>query len=233
MPQIINTVLYRDLGRVAYHHVWHAMRDFTDHRDAHSYDEIWLVEHDPVFTQGQNGRAEHLLMPSDIPVVQTDRGGQITYHGPGQVVLYLLIDLRRRQLGIRQLVRQIEASVIQCLAWHGIDAHARPDAPGVYIDNAKICSLGLRVRRGCCYHGLAFNHQMDLTPFTQINPCGFKQLAITQLVDHDITLTRHHLSHQLLNSLRQVLGYNTLAHAQSHLPTKQDQAHVEYHAELS
>lgn len=224
MSKPLNTLIYRELGSQPYHTVWQAMRDFTDRRDDHSYDEVWLLEHEPVFTQGQAGKPEHVLMPGNIPIIQTDRGGQVTYHGPGQLVMYLLIDLKRRKLGIRQLVRHIEASVIQCLAWHGIDAQARCDAPGVYVDGAKICSLGLRVRRGCCYHGLALNHHMDLQPFSRINPCGFKQLPITQLTEQGITLTREQLSTQLLNSLRQILGYNTLACAQPHLPL-QDQAY--------
>lgn len=229
MPKTTNTLLCRDLGSQPYHAVWQAMRDFTDKRDRHSFDEVWRVEHEPIFTQGQAGKPEHVLTPGNIPIVKTDRGGQVTYHGPGQLVVYLLIDLKRRKLGIRQLVRHIEASVIQCLAWHGIHAQARCDAPGVYVDGAKICSLGLRVRRGCCYHGLALNHDMDLQPFTRINPCGFKQLPITQVIDQHVQLTRDQLSTQLLNSLRQILGYNTLAHAECHLPTQQDHAHGQHH----
>ncbi|MCD6055937.1 MAG: lipB [Gammaproteobacteria bacterium] len=226
MPQLNNTLLIRDLGKAHYIPVWHAMRHFTDHRSHHSFDEIWVVEHYPVFTQGQNGRAEHILSAGDIPIVQTDRGGQVTYHGPGQMIIYLLLDLRRRNVGARQLVRHIEASVVQCLALYGIDAAARPDAPGVYVNDAKICSLGLRVRRGCSYHGLAFNHDMDLSPFIRINPCGFKQLPITQLRDFKPAVTRLELKNQLVGCLRQILGYNALTQAENSLPGLQDIAYA-------
>jgi lipoyl(octanoyl) transferase len=171
------------LGRLPYAPVWRAMRAFTDQRDAEARDMLWVVEHDPVFTQGQAGRAEHLLMPGNIPVVQTDRGGQVTYHGPGQLVLYPLLNVRRRKLGVRELVSALEDSVIDALAEHGVEARARPDAPGVYVDDAKIASLGLRIRRGCSFHGVAVNVAMDLAPFERINPCGYAGLAMAQLAD--------------------------------------------------
>jgi len=172
-----------DLGRTRYEPVFRAMRDHTDARDASSEDQIWLTEHEPVFTQGQAGKAEHVLMPGDIEVVQSDRGGQVTYHGPGQIVGYLLFDLRRLGLSVRDLVSGIEQSMIRVLDGYGIRAAARPDAPGVYVAGAKIGSLGLRVRRGCSYHGLALNVNMDLEPFTRINPCGLTDTAVTQVRD--------------------------------------------------
>jgi lipoyl(octanoyl) transferase len=172
----------RRLGTdVSYEETLEAMRRFTETRDASTPDELWLLQHPRVFTQGVAGRAEHLLAPGDIPVVQVDRGGQVTYHGPGQWVLYLMIDLRRRGLGVRRLVDLIESSVIATLACFGIDAAADPKAPGVYVDGAKIAALGLRVRRGCSYHGLSLNVDMDLEPFSRINPCGYEGLAVTSM----------------------------------------------------
>lgn len=171
------------LGRRPYQPVWQAMRELTDSRDADTPDQFWLVEHDPVFTQGQAGRPEHLLMPGDIPVVQTDRGGQVTYHGPGQVVLYPLIDVRRARLGVRDLVSGLENAVITLLARHGVEARARPDAPGVYVGEAKIASLGLRIRRGGSFHGVALNVDGDLAPFQRINPCGHAGMVMTRLAD--------------------------------------------------
>ncbi|MBW6391516.1 lipoyl(octanoyl) transferase LipB [Billgrantia antri] len=171
------------LGRRPYLPVWRAMRELTDGRSETTPDQFWLVEHEPVFTQGQAGKPEHLLMPGDIPVVQTDRGGQVTYHGPGQVVLYPLLDVRRTRLGVRDLVSAIEGAVIALLAEQGIEAHARPDAPGVYVGDAKIASLGLRIRRGASYHGVALNVDADLAPFQRINPCGYAGMAMTRLSD--------------------------------------------------
>ncbi len=178
--QVIYT---RHLGRQAYAPVFEAMKRFTDNRDAESRDEIWLVEHDPVFTQGQAGKAEHVLVPGDIPVVQVDRGGQVTYHGPGQIVAYPMIDLRRKGMGVRQLVTAIEQSIVDTLASCGIEAAPKPDAPGVYVGDTKIASLGLRVRKGKSYHGLAFNIDMDLSPFLRINPCGYAGLQMVQMKD--------------------------------------------------
>ncbi len=170
-------------GLVDYLETWRAMQDFTDSRDGNTDDELWLLQHPSVFTQGQAGKDEHLLMPGDIPVVQSDRGGQVTYHGPGQWVVYLMLDLRRHHLGVRDLVDLIERSVVTVLASYGIDAAPRRDAPGVYVDGDKIASLGLRVRRGCSYHGLALNVDMDLEPFSRINPCGHEGLAVTCIRD--------------------------------------------------
>lgn len=171
----------RELGLVDYLPMLHAMRRFTDARGAESPDELWLLQHPPVFTQGQAGKREHVLAPGDIPVIQVDRGGQVTYHGPGQWVLYLMVDLRRKHLGVRDLVTLIERSLVQLLDEYGIAAVAKPDAPGVYVGAEKIASLGLRVRRGCSYHGLALNVDMDLEPFERINPCGFPGLRATSM----------------------------------------------------
>lgn len=171
------------LGRRAYKPVFDAMKAFTEERDGDTRDECWLLEHEPVFTQGQAGRPEHLLWPGDIPVVQVDRGGQVTYHGPGQLMLYTLIDLRRRKLGVRQLVSLLEDTTVAVLAYWGIEAAPRRDAPGVYVAGEKIASLGLRVRRGCAYHGLALNVDMDLSPFQRINPCGYAGIPVTQIRD--------------------------------------------------
>ena len=175
------TPLVRRLGRVAYEPTWRAMQDFTARRDAATPDEIWLCEHPPVFTLGLAGKPEHLLRDIGIPVVKIDRGGQITYHGPGQVVAYLLLDLRRRKLGVRELVSRIEQAIIDLLAGYGLKAERLPGAPGVYVGGAKIAALGLRVKNGCCYHGLALNVAMDLAPFAAINPCGYAGMPVTQM----------------------------------------------------
>ena len=179
-----NDIIVRQLGLVDYQETWQAMKDFTSSRDANTPDELWLLEHHPVFTQGQAGKPEHVLNPGSIPVIQTDRGGQVTYHGPGQLVIYLLLDLKRMGLGIRDLVTLLESTVIEFLAKYNITAKARADAPGVYIDDAKIASVGLRVSRGCTYHGLSFNLDMDLEPFSRINPCGLVGINVTQLSDY-------------------------------------------------
>ncbi|WP_312481948.1 lipoyl(octanoyl) transferase LipB [Stutzerimonas nitrititolerans] len=173
----------RELGLVEYLPTWQAMQHFTNNRGPQTADEVWLLQHLPVFTQGQAGKAEHLLLPGDIPVVQADRGGQVTYHGPGQLVGYLLLDVRRLGFGVRELVNRIEHSLIDLLAGYGIEAAAKPDAPGVYVDGAKIASLGLRIRNGRSFHGLALNVDMDLEPFQRINPCGYAGLKMTQLRD--------------------------------------------------
>jgi len=172
---------FRDLGLIDYEPAWQAMQRFTDGRHRDTPDEVWLVQHPAVFTQGQSGKPEHLLLPGDIPVVQVDRGGQVTYHGPGQLVAYLLLDVRRLGFGVRELVTRIEHSLIELLASYGVTAAAKPEAPGVYVDGAKIASLGLRIRKGCSFHGLALNVDMDLDPFKRINPCGYAGLAMTQL----------------------------------------------------
>ena len=177
-----------NLGLRPYQEIWDAMRAYTAARDTDSADQIWLVQHPPVYTQGQAGKPEHLLAPGDIPVIQIDRGGQITYHGPGQTVMYLLLDLRRAGIGIRALVSLIEESVIGYLQELGIRAQSRIDAPGVYVDGKKIASLGLRVRGGCTYHGVALNVDMDLEPFSRINPCGLVGMQMTQLRDLGVAL---------------------------------------------
>ncbi|MGF6436390.1 lipoyl(octanoyl) transferase LipB [Kosakonia sp. 1610] len=176
-----DTILIRNLGLQPYAPVSQEMHDFTDRRDDDTPDEIWLVEHPPVFTQGQAGKAEHVLAAGDIPVIQSDRGGQVTYHGPGQQVMYVLINLKRRKIGVRELVTLLENTVINTLAQLDIVANARPDAPGVYVDGKKICSLGLRIRKGCSFHGLALNIDMDLAPFMRINPCGYAGMEMTQV----------------------------------------------------
>ena len=163
--------------------VWQAMQKFTDDRDDKTIDELWLVEHPPVFTQGQAGKEEHLLLPGDIEVVKVDRGGQVTYHGPGQQVLYFMINLRRKKIGVRQLVTLIENSIVGALKDYNIIAYAKSDAPGVYVDDKKVASLGLRVRKGCSFHGLALNVNMDLSPFLRINPCGYIGLEMIQTAD--------------------------------------------------
>lgn len=202
-----NRLVVRKLGRKDYLPVWQAMHDFTDSRTDGTTDEVWLVEHNPVFTQGQAGKEEHLLNPGDIPVVQSDRGGQVTYHGPGQLVAYFLINLRRKKLGVRDLVTHIENLVIQTLGAYNIDSAARADAPGVYVDNQKICSLGLRIRKGCSFHGLALNINMDLSPFQRINPCGYagmKMIQVSQLGGPD---NMANVEDELIKQLVNILDY--------------------------
>lgn len=203
-----NKLKINNLGIQPYLEVWEAMRAFTDTRNADTPDEIWIVEHPPVFTQGQAGKAEHIINPGDIPVVQSDRGGQVTYHGPGQLVVYCLIDLKRKNIGIRALVTALEQAVIDMLAAQGIQAQSRSDAPGVYIGEKKICSIGLRVRKGCSYHGLALNITMDLSPFERINPCGFNQLEMTQLSDYSDIDTVAGAADLLIPQIQHQLGYN-------------------------
>jgi len=197
----------RRLGRRPYRETWEAMRAFTDARTPDTPSEIWLLEHDPVFTQGQAGRPEHLLAPGDIPVVQTDRGGQVTYHGPGQLVVYLLLSLREAGLGVRGLVSAMEQAVIDLLAERGLAAESRRDAPGVYVDGAKIAALGLRVRRGCTYHGLALNVAPDLEPFSRIDPCGYRGMPVTSLQALGIEMTVAQAGDALLPHLCRCIGY--------------------------
>lgn len=199
-------VYVRDLGRTRYEPVFDAMKAFTEARGPETPDEVWLTEHDPVFTQGQAGRAEHLLAPGDIPVVQSDRGGQVTYHGPGQIVGYLMFDLRRLDLSVRALVRGIEQAVVATLAGYGITGEPRADAPGVYVNGAKIASLGLRVRRGRSYHGLALNVDMDLEPFSRINPCGLLGMQVTQLADLAPGVAIAEVRERLVAALAEVYG---------------------------
>ena len=203
----LSDLLVRRLGLMEYEPVWRAMQSFTDQRDANTPDELWLVEHPPVFTQGQAGRAEHVLAPGDIPVIQVDRGGQVTYHGPGQIVAYPLIDIKRMQMGVRALVTGIEQAIIGVLKSYGVVAQTMTGAPGVYIDGVKIASLGLRIRRGRSFHGLAFNINMDLEPFQRINPCGFEGLQVTNLSAlAEVSMTE--VEDRLINGLSKVLGYN-------------------------
>jgi len=199
-------ILVRHLGLQPYEPVSRAMHDFTDSRDDSTPDEIWLVEHLPVFTQGQAGKAEHLLMTGDIPVIQSDRGGQVTYHGPGQQVMYVLLNLKRRKLGVRELVTLLEQTVVNTLAEYGIDAHPRADAPGVYVGEMKICSLGLRIRKGCSFHGLALNINMDLAPFHRINPCGYAGMEMTQMRQWVETATPEHIRPVLLKQMLALLN---------------------------
>ena len=178
MPLVV-----RRLGLQPYRQVWQDMQQFTDRRTLSTADELWLLQHPPVFTLGKNARREHVIDPGEIPVIDSDRGGQVTYHGPGQLIVYLLLDLNRRKIGVRELVTRIENSVVELLADYAIEANARRDAPGVYVGRRKIAALGLRVRRGCSFHGLALNVDMDLEPFARINPCGYEGLEVTQLSD--------------------------------------------------
>ena len=202
-------ITLHERGRVPYEPTWRAMQAFTDTRDAATPDELWSLEHPPVFTQGMNGRAEHLLAPGDIPVVPVDRGGQVTYHGPGQAVVYVLVDVRRRSLGIRRLVTLLETTTVDLLAEHGVTAASRPDAPGVYVDDAKIASVGLRVRRGASYHGIALNVDMDLTPFQRINPCGYQGLRVTQMRDLGVSATPAETGRALMQRLHdRLLAYS-------------------------
>ncbi len=196
-----------------YEKVWHAMQDFTDSRDDSVDDELWLVEHPPVFTQGQAGKEEHLLMPGDIPVVKVDRGGQVTYHGPGQQVIYFMINLRRRKMGVRDLVTLIENSIVNMLAKHNIEANAKPDAPGVYVDGKKIASLGLRVRKGCSFHGLAINVNMDMSPFLRINPCGYAGLEMVQSKELNGPSTVEQAGNDLVVELKELLQAENVSFA--------------------
>ncbi len=201
----------RHLGLQNYLSCWKNMQNFTLSRDKNSADEIWIVEHFPVFTQGLNGKPEHVLQVSDIPVVNTDRGGQITYHAPGQLVVYTLIDIKRRGLGVRQLVTVIEQAMIATLAQYGLQAIAKAEAPGVYIQDRKIGSVGLRIKKGCSYHGLSLNNHMDLTPFSSINPCGYQGLQVTQLADLGVNIKTNELAIPVVNSI--VNGLHTSAQA--------------------
>ena len=189
------------LGLVEYQPTWDAMRRFTAERTAETRDEIWLVQHPPIYTQGLAGRPEHLLHPTNIPVVRTDRGGQVTYHGPGQIVAYLLLDMRRWKLTVRELVCLMEQAVIDLLGEFGVIAEGRKDAPGVYVNDAKIASLGLKIKNGCCYHGLALNVDMDLAPFANVNPCGHAGLRVTQCRELGITAGIEELQAQLAQNL--------------------------------
>ena len=198
-------LIIRDLGQQDYLTTWQAMQDFTQVRSDANPDQIWIVEHPAVYTLGLNGKAEHLLNTGSIPVVQTDRGGQVTYHGPGQLVVYTLLELQRHQLNVRQLVSLLEQAMINTLAQYGIRAYARAEAPGVYVNEKKIGSVGLRVKRGCCYHGLSLNNAMDLRPFDGINTCGFSNLAVTQLADLGVNIHTHELALPIIYAIKEAL----------------------------
>jgi lipoyl(octanoyl) transferase len=195
-----------NLGRSDYQVTWDAMRDFTHQRISEAPDQLWITEHPAVFTQGLNGRAEHVLNPGDIPLVQADRGGQVTYHGPGQLIVYCLLDLNRYGLGVKGLVAKIEQSIIDLLASYQIAANARAGAPGVYVDQAKIAALGLRIRKGCCYHGLSLNVDMDLEPFSRIDPCGYRGLAVTQLRDLGVKVSVEQVGYELTDLIAGILS---------------------------
>lgn len=202
----MSEIIIRELGRQAYEPVWRAMQDFTNTRDDSTADEIWFTEHDSVFTLGVNSRPEHLLAPGDIPVIQVERGGQVTYHGPGQLMIYPLLNLRRHGLGVRDLVTGLEQCVVDLAAEYGVEAASRADAPGVYAVDAKLASIGLRVRRGSSFHGMALNVDVDLEPFSRINPCGFEGLEMTDLArlggDRDLAVVRDKLLPHLAQHLK-------------------------------
>ena len=207
----------RELGRSAYEGVWSDMKAFTEARTAETPDELWLVEHPPVFTLGQAGKEEHLLAPGNIPVVRSDRGGQVTYHGPGQLVAYLMFDIRRLGIHVRDLVSGIEAAVIDLLRDYGIEAQARRDAPGVYVEDRKIAALGLRIRRGYSYHGLSLNVDMDLEPFSRINPCGYQGLEVTRLVDLGVHEDLSQVASRLVNHVTGHFGYDVPLWQETHV----------------
>ena len=197
-------------GLQPYETTWRAMQAFTDERDETSEDEIWVLQHEPVFTQGQAGKEEHLIAPGDIPVLNVDRGGQVTYHGPGQLVIYLMLDINRMNIGPRQLVSLIEQGILRMLKHYGIEANTRNDAPGVYVGQSKIASLGLRIRKGKSFHGLSLNIDMDLEPFSRINPCGYKDLKMIQLKDYEPNAGIERAAGCLVNELQTVFGYDDI-----------------------
>ena len=200
-------IIVKSLGKRDYEPIWREMQRFTDQRDENTLDELWLVEHPPVFTQGLAGKAEHVLAAGDIPIIQVDRGGQVTYHGPGQIVAYPMLDLRRHGIGVKSLVGGIEQSIIDTIALYGIEAARKDDAPGVYVSGAKIASLGLKIRKGCSFHGLAFNIDMDLEPFMRINPCGFSGLKVIQLTDLANGVDINTVEQQLIASFCKQLNF--------------------------
>lgn len=200
-----DALIIRHLGEADYETTWRDMQRFTQHRDRNTPDELWFLEHPPVFTLGRNGRREHLHNSGEIPVLEVDRGGQVTYHGPGQLVVYTLLDLNRRQLGVQSLVRKLEQAVIDLCEDYGIESQRREKAPGVYVDDRKLAALGLRVRKGCAFHGLSLNIDMDLAPFAMIDPCGYKDLEVTQLADLGIEASTETLSEQFQKHLERLL----------------------------
>jgi len=200
-----DALIIRHLGQVDYETAWHDMQNFTQLRDANTPDELWFLEHPPVFTLGRNGSQEHLHSSGKIPVLQVDRGGQVTYHGPGQLVVYTLLNIKRRQLGVQSLVRKLEQAVIDLCADYGADAQRREKAPGVYVDGRKLAALGLRVRKGCSFHGLSLNIDMDMAPFSMIDPCGYKDLEVTQLRNLGIGASTKTLTDQFQKHLERLL----------------------------
>ncbi|MCK5478068.1 MAG: lipoyl(octanoyl) transferase LipB [Methylococcales bacterium] len=196
----------RRLGQLNYETVWRDMQTFTQERDENTADEIWIVEHPSVYTLGLNGKREHLLNIENIPVIETDRGGQVTYHGPGQLVIYLLLDIERLKKGVREIVTLLENAMIDTLSQYGIKAIAKPEAPGVYVEERKIGSVGLRVKRGCCYHGLSLNNNMDLSPFNHINTCGYPALDVTQLADQNINIQTCELAVPVVHNILQAIS---------------------------
>lgn len=200
-----SNIIVKNLGLVDYISTWHAMKDFTLQRGSNTPDELWIVEHASIYTLGMNGKAEHLPESTTIPILKIDRGGQVTYHGPGQVIVYLLIDLQRMKIGVRALVRRIEQAVIELLKNHDIVATGKVEAPGVYVNNAKVAALGLKINRGCSYHGVSLNVDMDLSPFYEINPCGYPGLQVTQTKHLGINLTRAQIANELVDCLLQQL----------------------------
>lgn len=208
-PGLGDRIRVRRLGLAEYEPVWRRMQAYTDQRGEGALDELWLVQHPPVFTQGQAGKAEHILAPGAIPVIQVDRGGQVTYHGPGQIVAYPLVDISRKGIGVRDFVCRIEEAIIRVLAQYGVSGERVAGAPGIYVNGAKIASLGLRVRRGCTFHGLALNVDMDLEPFQRINPCGYAGLQVTQL-SALVQAPLGEVEDRLVASLQQRLGYSEI-----------------------
>ena len=216
MENSSNTLIVRDLGLQDYEPIWHAMQEFTAERNESTPDELWCLEHPPVFTMGLNGKNKHLLNIENIPVVNIDRGGQVTYHGPGQLVIYTLIDLGRLHIGVKDLVNNIEQSIIQLLKKYDIDAKGKENAPGVYVNGEKIAALGLRIKKNKSYHGLSLNINMDLTPFQQINPCGYENLIVTQLKDLNPKIELDLIKENLVSNLGQHLHYSHIVNSSSH-----------------
>jgi lipoyl(octanoyl) transferase len=203
--KLTKSILTRQLGLQEYAITWRAMQLFTENRTLETPDEIWIVEHPPVYTLGLNGKREHLLNPGSIPIIKSDRGGQVTFHGPGQLVIYTLLDIKRLKLGVRPLVTLLEQAIINTLAQYGVSSEARPDAPGVYLDKKKIASIGLRIKKGCSFHGLSINNHMDLTPFEHINTCGYRELEVTQLADQGVIIDSLELAVPLLHAINTTL----------------------------
>lgn len=206
----MTNLIIRKLGLMPYNTTWQLMKDFTHQRTLSTSDEFWLVEHLPVFTQGQAGKPEHLLNPGTIPIVQSDRGGQVTYHGPGQLVIYVLINLKRKNLGVKLFITHLENAIISLLAQHNILGTTQTKAPGVYVNQCKIASLGLRVRRGCSYHGVSLNVSMDLEPFNRINPCGYPDLKVVQMREFNHSVSTSEVAPQLVTHLMHHLGYTNI-----------------------